>query len=194
MVSNDRISSRQMDELIGLARGLCADGVINAAEVEFLQKWLAASLAANDQPLFQTLWERLSQVLEDGCVDEQEHRDLFDLLQSLTGKETELGEVLKSTTLPLCKPPPRITFGGTMFCFTGTFSFGQRKDCEKAVEERGAVAGSLTKRTDFLVIGSYATEAWKHSSMGNKIIRACDLKAQGLPITIVSEEHWASFL
>ena len=32
-VSSNRISSRQIDELVGLARGLCADGVINQAEV-----------------------------------------------------------------------------------------------------------------------------------------------------------------
>lgn len=43
-VGGDRISSRQVDELIGLARGLAADGSINKAEVEFLQKWLAAGL------------------------------------------------------------------------------------------------------------------------------------------------------
>ncbi|MER8413933.1 hypothetical protein [Mesorhizobium sp. M1342] len=40
-VGGDRISSRQIDELIGLARGLAADGTINKAEIEFLQKWLA---------------------------------------------------------------------------------------------------------------------------------------------------------
>ncbi len=36
-LSNDRISSRQIDELIGLARGLVADGIVNQAEVEFSQ-------------------------------------------------------------------------------------------------------------------------------------------------------------
>lgn len=35
--SNDRLGHRQIDELIGLARGLCADGVLNQQEVEFLQ-------------------------------------------------------------------------------------------------------------------------------------------------------------
>jgi len=33
-VNGDRLQSRQVDELIGLARGLIADGSINPAEVE----------------------------------------------------------------------------------------------------------------------------------------------------------------
>jgi hypothetical protein len=37
-VGGDRIASRQIDELIGLARGLVADNHINQAEVKFLQK------------------------------------------------------------------------------------------------------------------------------------------------------------
>ena len=49
-VGGDRITSRQIDELVGLARGVAADGVINQAEVEFLQKWLAANRAISDQP------------------------------------------------------------------------------------------------------------------------------------------------
>lgn len=50
-IVGDRISSRQIDELIGLARGLAADGRLNRAEVEFLQKWLAANVEISGQPV-----------------------------------------------------------------------------------------------------------------------------------------------
>ncbi|MDP3908013.1 BRCT domain-containing protein [Novosphingobium sp.] len=193
-VSNDRISARQMDEMIGLARGLCADGTLNQSEVEFLQGWLAASLSVSDQPLLQTLWVRVNAVLKDGVMDQDEHADLFETLQNLGGSEIELGEALKSTTLPLCSPAPSVTFEGQQFVFTGTFSYGQRKDCERAVLERNGEIGSLTRKTDYLVIGSYATDSWKHSSMGAKILRACELRQGGAPISIVSEAHWCQFL
>ncbi len=193
-VSNDRICSRQMDEMIGLARGLCADGVLNHAEVEFLQKWLAANLAVNDQPLLQTLWRRVGQILSDGTLDKDEQADLFEILQKLGGERTELGEVLKPSSLPLCSPAPNLTFEGQLYAFTGTFSFGQRKDCERAVESLGGFTGSLTMKTDCLVIGEYVTESWKHSSMGNKILKAADLRAKGIPISIVCESHWQTFL
>lgn len=49
-VSGERITSRQIDELIGIARGLIADDQINQSEVEFLRKWLAANAIISDQP------------------------------------------------------------------------------------------------------------------------------------------------
>ena len=69
-VGSERISSRQIDELIGLARGLCADNQLNQLEVEFLEKWLAANSGVSDQPLIRTLYERIGQILADGLVTE----------------------------------------------------------------------------------------------------------------------------
>jgi hypothetical protein len=73
-VGGDRISSRQIDELIGLARGLAADGSISKAEVEFLQKWLAANVEISDQPIVRTLY-RVNEILADGVLDADEHTD-----------------------------------------------------------------------------------------------------------------------
>ncbi|WP_298166955.1 BRCT domain-containing protein [Novosphingobium sp.] len=193
-LSNDRLSARQIDELIGLARGLCADGVLNTLEVEFLQGWLAASLAVSNQPFLLKLYERIEYHLRDGCIDESEREDLFDTLKGLTGGRTEIGEVLKSTSLPLCNPPPQVEFRDRVFTFTGTFMIGQRKDCERLVTERGGTSGNLTQSTAFLVVGTYATESWRHSSMGNKIFKACEMRDKGFPIAIISENHWKNFL
>lgn len=183
-LGNDRISSRQIDELIGIARGLCADNHLNELEVTFLEKWLAANLAASDQPLIKTLYQRIQEMLADGLVTDIERNELLTTLQSFTNDDFELGEVLKSTTLPLCIPAPDITFVDRHFTFTGTFKFGKRKDCENAVCGRGASVGSLTRKTDFLVIGLYATESWKHSTFGNKILDACEMRSSGVPISI----------
>ena len=132
--------------------------------------------------------------MADGVADDEECRDLFDTLGKYASRDFELGEVMKSSALPLCDPAPALSFLGRRYCFTGTFSFGQRKACEAAVEERGGIAGSLTKHTQVLVIGMYATESWKHSSFGTKIIKAVDYRADGVPIAIVSEQHWSGYL
>lgn len=193
-VGNDRIGSRQIDELIGSARGLAADGEINQGEAEFLQKWLAANLGIMDQPLIATLYRRVDDVLRDGVLDADEAQDLLHTLNSFSNRDFELGETLKSTSLPLCQPAPVPEFQDRSYCFTGTFNFGQRKACEAAVIDRGGKAGSLTQKTDFLVIGVYATESWKHSSFGHKIMKACELRDTGIPISIISEEHWVRYL
>lgn len=193
-VGGDRITSRQIDELVGLARGIAADGTINQAEVEFLQKWLAANVAISDQPMIRTLYGRVNAILSDGVADAEECRDLLDTLNSFSSRDFELGEVLKATTLPLCDPAPTLTFSGYRYCFTGTFNFGQRRECESAVTWRGGACGSLTQKTDVLVIGMYATESWKHSAFGTKIVKAVDMREAGVPISIVSEDHWARHL
>jgi NAD-dependent DNA ligase len=193
-VSADRIASRQIDELIGLARGLCADGILNQAEVEYLEKWLAANTGISDQPLIRTLYERVHSVLADGQISGDEQADLFAALDSLSDRDFEVGEVLKPTTLPLCNPAPNIVFADRSFVFTGTFSYGQRKECVRAVEERGGFGESLTQGTDYLVIGTYVTESWKHSAFGNKILKASEMRGQGIPISIISEKHWSQFL
>ena len=193
-VNNDRLGSRQIDELIGLARGLIADDKISPEEVEFLQKWLAANLHISGQPLIHTLYRRVGNILSDGIVDDEEKRELLDTLNRFSSRDYELGEVLKSSTLPLCNPAPEIEFEERRFCFTGTFNYGQRKDCERAIENRGGIAGGITQKTDYLVIGVYATESWKHSSFGNKILKAAEFRDAGYPVRIVSEEHWVKYL
>ncbi|SEP82373.1 hypothetical protein SAMN05428969_1068 [Devosia sp. YR412] len=193
-VGGDRISSRQIDELIGISRGLVADGHINQSEVEFLQKWLAANLEVSGQPLVRVLYNRVNEILADGVADEEEKSELLDTLSRFSNRDFEIGEPLKSTSLPLCSPTPALTFPGLRYTFTGTFNFGQRKHCEAAVIERGATAGGIAQKTNVLVIGVYATESWKHSSFGNKILQAVEWREQGYPISIVSEEHWVGHL
>lgn len=193
-VGGDRITSRQIDELIGIARGLVADNAINPTEVEFLQKWLAANAVISDQPVIRVLYKRVTEILVDGLVDADEKAELLDTLNRFSNRDFELGEVLKATTLPLCDPAPPLAFAGRRYCFTGTFNYGQRKHCEEAVTQRGGSVGGITKQTNVLVIGIYATESWKHSSYGNKIAKACELRDEGLPISIVAEPHWVDHL
>lgn len=193
-VGNERISDRQVDELVGLAKGVAADGIITQGEVEFLQKWLGANLHITKNPLVHTLYVRISEILSDGVVDEEEKAELLDTLNRFSARDYELGEALKSTTLPLCDPAPELSFPEKRFTFTGTFNFGKRKDCESVVKKLGAETGPITKKTDYLVIGTYATDSWKHSSFGNKIIKAADYRDSGVPISIISEKHWLKFL
>jgi NAD-dependent DNA ligase len=191
----DRISGRQIDELIGLARGLCADGVLNDSEIAFLEKWLVINADITRQPLVTQLYSRVATILSDGFIDEDERSELFETLNAFSDTTFELGEVLKPTTLPLCSPPPDISFAGRRFCFTGTFNFGRRNACERAIEDRGGFAGNLTQETDYLVIGAYVTDSWRHSSFGNKIVKAVEMRDQkDVPISILAEQHWASYL
>jgi NAD-dependent DNA ligase len=189
-----RIDDRQIDELIGISQGLIADGVITQEEAEFLQKWLVRNTAAHTNPVIGGLLHRINDILSDQHLDPEEARELLETLSGIVGGDHELGELQKSSNLPLDNPAPPLIFEDRRYCFTGTFLFGSRKQCEAAVWERGGDAGSLTMSTDYLVIGSYATDSWAHSSFGRKIEKAVGFRQKGHPICIVSESHWIEHL
>ncbi|MCJ2131474.1 BRCT domain-containing protein [Methylobacterium sp. E-045] len=189
-VGAERIDDRQVAEVIGIAHGIIADGSVSQAEVEYLQKWLEARVNVTSNPVVRLLRDRVNEVLADGIVDEDEAKDLMSTLSAFAGGDFEKGELTKSTSLPLCNPFPSMVFHGSLICFTGTFAFGQRRHCEEAALALGAVPGSLTAATRYLVVGAYATESWKQSSFGRKIEKAVDLRTKGKPINIVGEAHW----
>jgi NAD-dependent DNA ligase len=148
-----RIDDRKVNELVGLCQGLLADGILNQAEIEYLQKWLVKNAAYQTNSVIGNLLNRVDEILADKQVNAEEGMELLDTLKSFSGGDFELGELQKSSSLPIDHPPPDIVFAKAMFCFTGTFAFGSRRDCEKAVAAKGAIAGSLTMQTNYLVVG-----------------------------------------
>lgn len=193
-VNADRLRLRQVDELVGMAKAIVADNILNNAELDYLVRWLVANREITNDPVVAILYRRIQTMLSDGVFDDDERADLLETLKSFGSESMEMGEVMKSTSIPFSVPSPRLAFPGVKYCFTGTFKHGTRSECEAAVMDRGALAGSLTKSTDALVVGYYATESWLHSSYGRKIMKATDMIGDGHPILIVSEDHWASHL
>lgn len=189
-----RLDDRVVNELLGLAHGVIADGIVSQQEAEYLKKWLVANIAARDNPLVANLLQRISGILSDNVLDREEAQELLETLSSFAGGDFELGELLKSSCLPLDNPQPTLCISGSHFCFTGTFAFGSRKQCEQAVAKLGGYSGSMTMRTDYLVVGIYATESWAHSSYGRKIEKALTMKEKGVNITIIGENHWLLFV
>lgn len=186
------IQDRQIDTLIGLSKGLTADGKVNQAEAEFLQAWLIQN-SHSDNPIVVNLLERISVMLEDGILDEEESLELLSLLHQISGEETEIGEVSKTSTLPICSPPPKVEFINKTFLFTGTCAFGTRKLCNEAIESLGGdSAKSVTKKLNYLVLGTYVTDSWAHENFGRKIEKAMQYRDAGVPISIITEEHWVN--
>ena len=184
---------RTLDELLGLTKGMAADGVINQLEAEFLQKWLIKNNDLNATWPVNVINNRVNEMLCDGVLDGDEQKELLELICSFTSQipvERELENM--SCTLPLDSPPPTLQFEDMAFCFTGKFVSGTRRDCQKAVTRLGgAVKNTVSKYVDYLVIGIIGSRDWVHTSYGRKIERAVELRQEGKPLAIVSEDHWA---
>ena len=190
-----QVYDRQIDTLIGLAKGITADGVVNQQEAEFLHEWLALNrITIQDNPIFYCLFDRVSTMLEDGVLDPEEQNDLFAALRSVAGERSEDGEFMKTSLLPIDHPAPAIVFPNRRFLFTGTCAFGTRRQCEAEVEKLGGeIQHGVNMRLNYLVLGSYVTPSWKHETFGRKIERAMEYRDErGLPLAIVTEAHWSS--
>ncbi len=186
------IQDRQIDTLIGLSKGITANGEVDQAEAEFLQSWLVQN-CQSDNPIVLNLLNKVSEMLEDGILDAEESSELFSILHAISGDKAELGEVAKTSTLPVCNPAPSIEFVGKNFLFTGTCAFGTRKQCQEAIESLGGInSKGVTKKLDYLVLGTYVTDSWAHESFGRKIEKAMEYRDSGLSLVIITEEHWAN--
>lgn len=193
-------ASRRIDrgihEMLGLCRGVLADGVVSTEEALLLANWLQENQDAAGQWPAIVIVERLDRIFADGIVEPDEREDLTELLREITGTPEE-GEqaVGRSTTLPLTRPAPALEFDGWEYVFTGRFASGTRGWCQQAVERMGATTTSnVTLNTNVLVIGTYGSRDWAHSSYGRKIQKAVQYQERGNPIAIVDESHWVTFL
>ncbi|MDF1762210.1 MAG: BRCT domain-containing protein [Oleibacter sp.] len=188
------IQDRQVDTLIGLSKGLTADGAVNQAEAEFLFSWLIQNTQTeSNNPIFENLLLKITDMLEDGVLDSDESAELLSTLRTLAGEKSEIGELSKSSSLPINEPLPDITFANKSFLFTGTCAYGTRKQCQAVVESLGGIlASSVTRDLDYLVLGTYVTDSWAHESFGRKIEKAMDYRGKGLPLFIITEDHWAT--
>lgn len=195
--NRERLTTRAIDELVGLCKGVAADEIVTLEEASFLLEWMERNREAANLWPANILYQRIRHVLSDQVLDEDEAAELLELLQDITGGviPDDEGSGSSSSNLPLDRPAPRVIFEDRLFCFTGKCVYGTRRQCEQEVAIRGGdVKRSPTLDTHYLVIGVIGSRDWIHSTHGRKIERAVEIKEDGGPIAIISERLWAGSL
>jgi hypothetical protein len=179
-------------QLVGLCRGVVADGQLNDAEIVALDEWLDTYGGQLPEWPAQALVRHVKDILRDGEVDEEECQELVEFLSRAAGGEG--GQRLDASTLRLTRPEPHIEYEGRQFCLTGTFVYGSRRMVSTAIAEWGGTLAKAPGQSDYLVIGATVTPVWKYSTHGRKIEDAVALRESGHRIAIVSEAYWSATL
>jgi hypothetical protein len=194
-IRGEAVTDRDVDELIGIIKGILADGQVTEDEARFLANWIQIHVAAARAWPARVLYPRLTAALQDDTLTSAEEHELLSLLATCVGYNAPAAGIPSaSTALPLTTPEPIVTFQDRRFCFTGSCYSGTREWCEQQVRARGGSIASVSKKLDYLVIGEVGSRDWVHSTHGRKIEKAADYVRDGVPIAIVAERHWHSHL
>jgi NAD-dependent DNA ligase len=190
-----KIQDRLIDELIGICRGVIADGEVDEKEAIYIGQWIENHRELAEKWPVNILYARVMEMLQDGVLNQEERVELLETLRNITGDSTMFQEANHSTTLPLDLPAPKINFEGKSFCLTGRFVFGSTFDCEETIAEMGGtISDTPSDETDYLIIGEFCSPEWRHTTFGRSIEKAVELKEAGNSILIISEEHWVESL
>lgn len=187
-----RAVARQIQEMLGLVKGLVCDGELSDGEIASFRKWLDANPDATSRWPGRELAGRIMRALSDGHIDATERHELYELFCDTAGDGGDQALARPfATQLPFDDPAPAMIFGGRLFCFTGAFAFGTRARCEEVVVSRGGRCHrTVVKKPMTLVVGVLGSDAWVQAAWGRKIEKAVQYRDDGVGIQIVSEGHW----
>ncbi|MBB8643285.1 BRCT domain-containing protein [Escherichia coli] len=176
--------------LNGLCKGLIADRNLTQDEIKYLYWWLEQNGALKSNYPGKNLYSLVKDIFKDGIITEEESLILHKALIDFTGCDLENGVVDGlATRLPI-DVGATIELEGKNYCLTGTFVAGKRELVENLIKNAGgSISGGITKKLDFLVIGTLSSRDWKFSSHGRKIEKAISYRDNnGTKLKIISEE------
>ncbi|MCH7687994.1 MAG: BRCT domain-containing protein [Planctomycetes bacterium] len=175
---------------------MLVDGHLSDDEIIFLKSWLEENDEIAHTWPGEVLYRRINKVLADNVIDEDERSYLKKTLEELIGgslQETGATSGI-ATSLPV-QEIENIEFERRKFCFSGTFLYGTRAACHRVTEQAGGEpANNITRKLDYLVIGTMSTRSWANTSFGRKIEKAMEFQKQGAPLTIIDEQSWVRYL
>jgi NAD-dependent DNA ligase len=185
-----RIEDRKIDEFIGLCRGVLADNDFNKEEKNYLIDWIDK----NKLTKHNTVGKLYKNLLSEATLD-----DLKNNLLTFIGGDSPSQEITSmSTKLPIEKLLAKIEFSNSIFCLTGKFSsaYGNRNAIKDIIVlKNGKCKDSVTMDLDYLVIGEFGNDDWRHSNYGRKIEKAIKYRENNQSkIKIISEKQLLEYL
>lgn len=186
--------------LSGLIHGIMSDNEINEQEIHMLQKWLNANDYLSGTYPFDEIESLIMTVLLDGKITDEEKEILkayfsnfVDTKRSYNLSEPELMAMRDKYSIGgICSICQEIDFDNTVFCFTGASLKASRKEIAELIEKLGGTyKNTVTKKTQYLIVGNQGNPCWAFSCYGRKIEDAIKLRQAGQKLIIVNEtDFW----
>lgn len=182
--------------LLGLCKGIVADKKISDREVHYLEWWLAQNSMLRDNYPGKDLYRLVSEILSDGIITPDESIQIYEAVNLFSGASLEDGVTDGMATRLPCDRITELLLIGQTFCLTGEFIMGKRSDVELIIEKHGGeISNSITKKVNYLVVGTLSSRDWKFSSHGRKIEKAIEYRdSKDSGIKIIGEDDLIKYL
>jgi len=196
------IQSQMILKMQGLLHGLLADGHLNNPEIYSLQKWIEENDFLRGTYPYDEIDAVLTSILSDQIITPDERNMLTATIAEYIGTDDSLFvnrpdiEALKKEyqISGICSSNPDICVADKMFCFTGISTRADRNEIANLIEKNGGkYHDTVTKTTDYLIVGNESNPCWAYSCYGRKVEKARDIRKNGGKIVIVNEvDFWDS--
>ena len=132
--------------------------------------------------------------MSDGKIEEEELLVLKAYLNQFVNLENKsIEHQLNRETQDInisghCTSNPDIDIDGKTFCVTGVLKSGNRASLEKQISDLGGIpTKTLTKKTDYLIVGDNGNSAWAFACYGRKVEKALEMRKGGHTILLIHE-------
>ncbi len=196
------VTTSSIQFLSGLIHGIVSDGTLSDGEIIKLRTWLENNSYLRGTYPFDEIDSLIHTALADGRISEDERNMLMaffgtfiDFRDSWNLRETDFNDLRKKYSVEgICAYRPDISFAKKVFCFTGKSSVCDRDTITDEVVELGGVfRSSVSKKTDYLIVGNEGNPCWAFSCYGRKVEEAIALRKAGAGVTIVNErDFWTA--
>lgn len=187
--------------LQGICHGILADGIITDKEIYDLQNWLNENEHLNTYYPYDEIRSLIISVLSDNIIDEEERTILMAYFnQFVTIQDSEVKQTIKDKTVDvnisgLCTSEPDVTFEGKTFCITGVLQRGNRENLQRDIIKLGGIpTDTISKKTDYLIVGDNGNPAWAFSCYGRKVEKAINLRKDGHTIMLIHEFDFSDII
>ena len=183
-----------LQQLQGIFHGILSDGELNDTEIFKLHEWLSENEHLNSYYPYDEIRSLVLSIVSDKKIEEEERLILMTFIKQfveLSNNDVKIS-IDKATAdiniSGICAVDPEIIFENKTFCVTGILSRGTRNELQNAIKNKGGISvNSISKKTDYLIIGDTSNACWSYACYGRKVEKALDLRKSGNTIVLVHE-------
>lgn len=183
-----------LNRFLGFCRGVACDGLITIEEAHEITRRIESNPTFSRAVGVRQIFISCLDAIEDGIVDDEESNEICEAIGAVVGdcygdtgisqpdgvanfEETRLGDI-------------NADLEAKIIVLTGKFRVVPRTGFEEDLAGLGAiVTKSITKKTDYLIVGGKASRDWIEMNRGTKMRKAEKMREQGEKLEFLSEAH-----